>query len=126
MRLKALIIGAGVLLVLFLGMTTWALFERAGRMSLKVEVVTLKAQRDVLADSLGRCNTRIENAGKAGEAAVAETKRLLSMVEIGLVRMAAMRDEARAIVSKPPPVRPDGKPKDCTDALGEIRQKVQP
>lgn len=114
------------MLVIILALTAWALFERSGRLSLKVEVVTLRAQTDVLADSLGRCNAGVERLGKAGEGAIAETKRLLAMAERAMERTAALRNEARAIVSKPPPTRADGKPKDCGDALAEIRAKVKP
>lgn len=124
-RLQALLIGALALAVVCLSLFAWAMIERSGRLSLKVEVVTLKAQTDVLADSLGRCNAGVENAAKAGAAAVGETKRLLSMAERMLERTAAAREEIRQIVSKPPPVRADGKPKDCVDALAEIRKKGQ-
>lgn len=119
-------IAAGVLAVLCALLLTWALVERSGRLSAKVELVTLKAQTDVLADSLKRCNEGVERAAAAGQAATAETKRLLALVERGLERTAALRDEARSIVSKPTPVRADGKPKDCGDALTEIRAKVRP
>lgn len=125
-RLQALVIGAAVLLVMALALTTWALIERSGRLSAKVEVVTLKAQTDVLADSLTRCNTSIENAAKAGEAALTETRRLVGIAEKAFARTEALRIEIRGIVAKPTPTRPDGKPKDCGDALSEIRAKVQP
>lgn len=125
-RLKGLLIGAVVLLVLCLSLITWALFERSGRLTLEVKVVSLQAQTDVLADSLGRCNVGVANAAKAGQGAIAETKRLLGMAERALERNAAVRDEIRGIVAKPAPVRPDGKPKDCGDALAELKARVRP
>lgn len=126
LRLKALLIGAAVLAAICLALVTWALLERSGRLSLKVEVVALEAQKDVLAEAIGRQNEGVERTAKAGADAVAETRRLLGMVETGLLRTAAMRDEARSIISKPPPLRADGKPKDCADALGELKAKVKP
>lgn len=120
---RAAIIALGLTCAALAG---WALIERSGRLSLKVEVVTLKAQTDVLADALTRCNTSIENAAKAGDAAVAESRRLVGLAEAAFKRTEALRADIRGIVSKPTPVRPDGKPKDCGDALAEIRAKVQP
>lgn len=125
-RLKALLIGAAALLLICLALVTWALIERSGRLSGEVELVALRAQQQVLADSLGRCNAGVENAAKAGVAATAETKRLLAMAETALLKNAAVREEIRGIVNRPPPVRADGKPKDCGDALSEIRAKVKP
>lgn len=125
LRLKALVIVAMALLAAFLLVATWALLERSGRLSLKVEVVTLRAQTAVLADSLKRCNDGVARLGEAGQGAIAETKRLLGMAERALERNAAVRDEIKGIVRAPTPVRPDGKAKDCGDALAEIKAKVK-
>lgn len=126
LRLKTLVIGAMALAVLLLAMLTWALLERSGRLELKVEVVTLKVQQDVLSDALARCNTSIENAAKAGDAAVAETRRLVGIAEKAFARTESLRTDIRSILSKPAPARADGKPKDCADALTEIRTRVRP
>jgi hypothetical protein len=125
-RLQALLIAALALIALCLSLTVWALIERTWRLQDAAELATLKAQQAVLADSLGRCNAGVENAAKAGVAAVADTKRLLGMAEVAMQKTAALREEARAIVSKAPPARADGKAKDCTDALAEIKAKVRP
>jgi hypothetical protein len=126
-RLQALLIAALALIALCLSLTVWALIERTWRLQDAAELATLKAQQaQVLADSLGRCNAGVENAAKAGVAAVADTKRLLGMAEVAMQKTAALREEARAIVSKAPPARADGKAKDCTDALAEIKAKVKP
>lgn len=125
-RLKGLLIGAAALLLIALLLTTWALIERTWRLQDEVKLVTLKDQQAVLSDSLGRCNAGAAITAKAGTDAVAETKRLLAMAERALERNAAVRDEIRGIVKAPPPVRADGKPKDCSDAFGEIRAKVKP
>ena len=74
----------------------------------------------------GRCTASVQNLGNAGTAAIAETRRLLGMVETGLQKNAKLREDIRLIVSTPPPTRPDGKPKDCSDAISEIRKTVQP
>lgn len=124
-RLKALVIAAAALIMVALALTTWALLERSRRLSGEIELTALRSQSRVLADSLGRCNAGVENAAKAGGAAVAETKRLLAMAERALERNAAVRDEIRTIVRTPTPVRADGKPKDCADAFAEIRAKVK-
>jgi hypothetical protein len=125
-RLQALVIAAAAMLAMILALTTWALIERSGKYAAERDAEHFKAQSDVLADSLGRCNAGVENAAKAGTAAIGETKRLLAMAETALLKNAAVRDEIRGIVSRPPPMRADGKPKDCADALGEIRAKVKP
>lgn len=126
LRLKALLIGAAALAAVCLGLTTWALLERSGRLSLKVDIVECRAQRDVLSGAISRQNEGVDRTAKAGEAAIAETRRLLGMAERALERNQAVREEIRSIVSKPTPTRPDGKPKDCGDALTEIRAKVKP
>ena len=125
-RLKGLMIGAAALLVIALALTTWALLERSGRYAAERDAQRFKDQSQVLADSLGRCNAGVAAAARAGTAAQADVKRLLGMAETAMLKTAALREEARGIISKPPPVRADGKPKDCSDALGEIRQKARP
>lgn len=126
LRLKALLIGAAVMALVCLSLLTWALWERSSRLSLEVEAVTLRGQNKVLADSLGRCNAGVENAAKVGAAAVIETRRLVGLAQTAFAKNAALRDDIRGIVNKPAPVRSDGKPKDCADAMAEIRKKVQP
>lgn len=125
-RLQALLIAAMAMLALVLALTTWALVERTKRLSLKVEVVALRAQSDVLADSLGRCNAGVEAAAKAGIAAQGDVKRLVAAAEKAATRTEAARRDIRTILSKPAPTRPDGKPKDCIDAIAEIKAKVRP
>lgn len=125
-RLQGLIIAAGVMIVMMMSLTIWALWEQSGRHQAETEAATMKAQSQALADSLGRCNAGVEAAAKAGQLAVGETRRLLGMAETALLKTAALREEARAIVGKPAPVRADGKIKDCSDALAEIRKRVQP
>lgn len=125
-RLQGLIIAAIAMLALILGLTTWALLERSGRLSAKVELVRAQDQAKVWEDAAGRCTASVKSLGEAGQGAIAETKRLLGLVEVGIKKQAALRDEARDIVKKPPPTRPDGKPRDCADALAEIRAKVKP
>lgn len=126
LRLKALLIGAGVMALVCMSLLTWALWERSSRLSLEVEAVTLRGQNQVLADSLGRCNAGVEATAKAGTAALADMKRLVALAEREAARTAALRTEIKGIVNRPAPKRADGKPKDCTDAMSEIRQKVQP
>lgn len=125
-RLQGLIIAAGALLVVALGLTTWALLERSGRLSLEVEAVTLRAQSQVLADALGRCNDGVRDLAKAGDTAVEETRRLVGIAEKALAGTKALREDIKTIVSRPSPKRADGKPKDCSDAMKEIRARVQP
>lgn len=126
LRLKALLIGAAVMALVCMTLLVWALWERSSRLSLEVEAVTLRGQNQVLADSLGRCNAGVEAAAKAGTAALADMKRLVAIAEKAAERTAALRNEIKGIVNRPAPKRADGKPKDCTDAMSEIRQKVQP
>lgn len=126
LRLKALLIGAIALAVIALALTTWALFERSGRLELKVEVVQAQARAEAWEGAAGRCTASVDAAAKAGSAATAETKRLLAMAERALERNAMVRDEIRGIVAKPVPVRADGKSKDCGDAWKEISNRVTP
>ncbi len=126
LRLKALIIGALAMVAVCLALTAWALLERAGRMEAKAELVVAQTQAQVWEGAAGRCTASVQELGAGGAAAIGETKRLLEMAGRMLERTAAVREEIRVIVKAPPPVRADGKPKDCADALGEIRKKVQP
>lgn len=125
-RLKGLLICAAALIAVALALTVWALIERTWRLQDAVELAQLRDQKQILADSLGRCNAGVEAAAKAGHAAQADVKRLLGMAETAMLKTAAFREEARAIVSKPTPVRADGKPKDCGDAWQEIAKKAKP
>src|SRR4051794_28683611 len=92
-RLKGLVIGAAVLVVLALTLITWALLERTWRLQDEVQLATMRAQQQVLADSLGRCSAGAAATAKAGADAVTETKRLLAMAETALLKNAALRDE---------------------------------
>lgn len=125
-RLQALIIAALAMAVMILGLTTWALLERSGRLSAKVELVAAQAQAQAWEAAAGRCTASVENAAKIGRETVDATRELLRKADAAYARNAGLIADIRTIVSKPPPVRTDGKPKDCTDALGEIKQRVRP
>lgn len=128
-KLKALLIGAVVMIAVCLALTVWALLERSGRLDCRVELVTAQAQIAVLSDSLNRQNAGIkatEEAGKAAQQGVADllsAARKLSAAGTSLGNTIA---HARDVIGKPAPKRPDGKDKDCADAWREIQERVKP
>lgn len=125
-RLKALVIGALVMLAVCLALTTWAFAERSGRLSIKVDLVEAQASVRAWEQAAGRCTASIENAAKIGQQAVDDTRAALKRIEAANAKNAPMLAHIAGIVSKPPPARADGSSKDCGDAWGEIRSKVKP
>ena len=117
---------AGVIAVLAiagLGLTTWALIERAGRLQAKVDVVRLQDQVDVLGRQIETQNSAIDGwktaaaertktgaiARQAAEAAVAGLAPELTRLQGLLVRHRATGEAAG-----------------CSDALAEIRRGLRP
>lgn len=123
LRLKAMLIGAAVLALLCLSLTVWALLERSGRLSCEVESVKLASQVEILNASIERQNKGIDATVKAGEEARAATRKLIAQANRIAAGNQALIDETRGILSRPPPLRPDGKPSDCNDAWAEIEKR---
>jgi len=123
LRLKALLIAAAAMLLACLALTTWALIERSGRLSCKIETVELSAQVKVLSASLERQNTGIDATIAAGNDARAAIRLLL----VAAGKLAAGRqsiiDEVNGILAKPTPTKPDGKPYGCDEAWSEIEKR---
>ena len=125
LQLKALIVGAAAMLIACLGLTTWALFERSGRLSCEVDRVALRAQVSVLSDQLNRQSKAVGDHAAIGAAVQDALREDLDK----LARLAARRDpilNELADLARNPPKRADGKPVDCNDAWAEIEKRRKP
>lgn len=117
------LVGMGALCV---GLTGWALSERSGRMSCKVELVTAQAQVAVLSDTITRQNAGVQAAADAGAAAQEGVAKLLEVAKRAEQASAGLVAHARDVIGKPAPKRADGKDVDCTDAWREIETRARP
>lgn len=125
LRFKVLLAAAAVMMIACLSLTVWALWERSGRYQAERDAVIYRTQSQVLADSLERCNVGVAAVQKAGEAAQAGVDQLLAAARKLNSAGASLIVDAREIASRPTPIKPDGKPKDCTDAKAEIAARAK-
>lgn len=77
-RVKGLLVGALAVAVLALGLTAWALVERAGRFQALAERDAARAQEAVLSGALARSNAAVDEAKRVADAAVAGTAQLVA------------------------------------------------
>jgi hypothetical protein len=125
-RIQALLIGAMVMLATCLALTTWAEIERSGRFQAERDAAVYKAQSGVLVDKLATCSGSVDTLASLGKAIRGDLHAALE--DFGKAN-APLKKELASIgeaVKKPPPVRPDGKPTDCSDAWRRIEKGVQP
>ncbi len=126
LQLKALIVGAAVMVIACLALTTWALLERSGRLSCEVDRVTLKAQVAVLSDQLTRQTGAVLDHKAIGEAVQEALRGDLDAIRKAAGRRDPLLQQLADLV-KQPPARADGKPADCNDAWAEIeKRRAQP
>lgn len=129
-RLKGLVIAAGIMLLVALALTTWALLERTARLSCKVDVVELRGevarlngQIDVLADKIATQNEAIEAWKAAADArkafalaAGAAAEKVAQGLQPELERLGAKIAEQAAA----------GAAKSCAEAAAEVRKGLRP
>jgi hypothetical protein len=80
-RIQALLVGVLAMALVCAGLTIWALWERAGRLSLRAELTAAVDQGKVLADKLLQCDTATAATKSAGDRSVAEMRRLVAAVD---------------------------------------------
>lgn len=124
LRLKALLIGALVMLAACMALTVWALIERSGRQSCEIERVKLAGQVQVLSAAIERQNAGIDVVTKAGAAAQAGVKALLAAADRANASNASLVISVREVLNRPTPIRADGKAAGCEDAWGEIERRA--
>lgn len=122
-RLQALLIAALAMALVCAGLGGWALIERSGRYQAERDAAVYKSQSAVLSDSLDRCNAGVAAVQKAGEDAQKSVRELRAAAAKLNSASASLILDARQIVSRPAPLRPDGKARDCTDAWREIEAR---
>jgi hypothetical protein len=123
LRLKALLIAAAVMVMVCMALMTWALLERSGRLSCKVETVALSAQVEVLSASIGRQNEGIDDVRQATQDARAATAAMLAAAGKLAAARQSVIDEMHGVLAKPTPLRSDGKPAGCDDAWDSIEKR---
>ncbi len=124
LQLKALIVGAIAALLACMALTTWALFERSGRLSCKVDVVRLEGQVQVLADQLKRQSKAVIDHGAIGAAVQAALRGDLDQLLAAARRRDPGLQELAELIKNNK--RADGSAKDCGDAWGEIEKRRTP
>lgn len=88
----------------------------------KVELVTITAQAQICADKMTTQNAAVGAVGDLGLQLRKGTKDLLDAIGKGSAGQKAQIASLEAVLAKPPPQRPDGKPADCGDAWREIEK----
>jgi len=124
LQLKALIVGAAVMAIACLGLTTWALLERSGRLSCKVDVVRLEDQVKVLADQLKRQSAAVIDHAAIGAAVQAAIRGDLDKIGKLISKSDPKLLELERLI-KQRQLRADGKPVDCGDAWREIEKRAR-
>lgn len=124
LQLKALIVGAIAALVACMALTTWALLERSGRLSLKVELVRCEAQKAVLVDQLNRQSRAVIDHGQVGAAVQAALRGDLDKLLAAAGRRDPGLQELTELIKNNK--RADGSAKDCADAWAEIEKRRKP
>lgn len=115
LQLKAMLVGAGVMAIAILALTAWAFYERSRYFECQATAAPLIAQVQVLAGKIDGQNDAVQATAKAGQDALAETRKML--LTAGRLRAAADRAaEASEAIAK----GPQQKGKDCRDAWREI------
>ena len=107
-RIKGLVIGAGVMAIAVLALTSWALLERALRFQALADVervrTALVRERDqvkVLADAVAACSAGVDQAKRVGEAALAGTAELVAAAKRLKAPPIHTREVIEKIIEKP-------------------------
>lgn len=101
----------------------WRLgIELEGRQS---ALNAVRAQAEIAADALGRCNTGVEAVNTAGRAMRAATAELVRAARAKGDQYAGELAAVRQLLAKQTPTRPDGQPANCSDAWREIERLTQ-
>ena len=125
LRLKLMLIAAAAMAALCLGLTTWALLERSGRLSLKVDVVRLEDQVKILSAALKRQSVAILDHAAIGNAIRADIRGELDRLAAAAGKRDPVLLELEALIRKGSK-RPDGTAADCRDAWREFERRARP
>jgi hypothetical protein len=125
LRLKALLIGALLMLAACLGLTVWALIERSGKLSAEKDLAVSAAQIGVLSASLNRQNASIEAVRSAGAAATAGARELVAAAKLANANNASLVLSVREVLNRPAPTKPDGTTAGCEDAWRDIERAAK-
>jgi hypothetical protein len=118
---KALLGALAIMTAIAVGLGVWALFERAGRLECKVELVAAVDQVKVLADSLERQSEAIDKLGRATAGVVDRTGRILGQLELAAAGDRKTISSLRSQLETKTPLAADGTLKGCADYLKEWR-----
>jgi hypothetical protein len=128
-RIQALIYAAIAMLVICMGLASWALIERVRAAQAITEKVRAEGERDraidqgrVLADSTERCSAGVERVAKLAGEAIGTSRGLLEEARRLHAGGRAMADEIEQRLAKKAGVRADGRPKSCDDAYDELEK----
>ena len=107
-RIKGLVIGAGVMAIAVLALTSWALLERALRYQALADVervrTALVRERDqvkVLADAVATCSAGVDAAKRTADAAIAGTNALVAEARRLKAPAVHTREVIERVIEKP-------------------------
>lgn len=130
-RIKGLLWGAGVLAVVSLSLTGWALLERLTAERLRTELARTIGERDRALDQVKHLNAGIEacNAGvaeakKAAAGAVDTSRKLLAEARRLTAGSRGQVQRIEDLLRQKPPTRADGTAAGCDDAWTEIERII--
>lgn len=128
-RIKGLLIGAGVLAVVSLSLTGWALLERLTAERLRTELARTLGERDRALDQVKHLNAGIEacNAGvaaaeRAASAAIDSSRQLLDEAKRLTAGSRGQVQRIEDLLRQKPPALADGRPAGCDEAWAELER----
>lgn len=124
--LKAALAGAAIAAAALAGTTIWALLERSGRLTCKVELQRAVDQVAVLAGAIREQSGAINDLGQATASGRAELRGLVERVGKQHAGTAAGVARLEAELRQKTPAKADGTPQDCRDALKRWREELRP
>lgn len=115
LQIKLALIGAGLVVIALLSLTTWALLERSGRLECKVELVEAKDQVAVLSSKLEDQTKSINNLS-------ALTAKLIARTGLTLDKIDKLHENDRVTVAGLEAlIKKGANGKSCADYLKEWR-----
>lgn len=102
-QLKGLIIAAGVMIIVCLSLLTWGLWWRGEAYQATAERDVLRAQSEILAAAVKACSDGVDQAKRAGDAAVAAGGALLEAARRIKAPVQKTVERIETIIEKPAP-----------------------
>lgn len=124
LQIKLALIAGGLVVIALLGLTSWALLERSGRLECKVDLVRSRDQVDVLAKALKEQTASILELGQATARARGELRAIIDKIAADNRLTRDQVAQLERSLNAPTPKAADGRVFDCRDALRIWREEL--